>query len=48
MTYEIGQTVHRNYGAGEFTMHDLESIGETPLGFTTVEFLDSPNPPLPL
>lgn len=48
MAYEVGQTVHRDYGAGEFMMHDLESIGKTTLGFTTVEFLDGPNPPLPL
>jgi mannose-6-phosphate isomerase-like protein (cupin superfamily) len=48
MSYEIGQTVQKSYAAGEFMMHDLESIGETPLGFITVEFLDSPNPPLPL
>jgi beta-alanine degradation protein BauB len=27
-------------------MHDLENIGDTVLAFTTVEFLDSPNPPL--
>jgi hypothetical protein len=48
LTYETGQTVHKNYAAGEFMMHDLENIGDTPLGYTTVEFLDSPNPPLPL
>jgi beta-alanine degradation protein BauB len=47
-TYEIGQTVHKHYGPGEFMMHDLENIGETTLGYTTVEFLDSPNPPLDL
>jgi hypothetical protein len=38
-SHEIGETVHHDYGKGEFMMHDLESIGETPLGFTTVEFL---------
>ena len=48
LTYEIGQTVHKNYVASEFMMHDLENIGDTALGYTTVEFLDSPNPPLPL
>jgi hypothetical protein len=29
-------------------MHDLENIGDTELAFTTVEFLDSANPPLTL
>jgi hypothetical protein len=29
-------------------IHDLENVGETDLLFTTVEFLDSPNAPLPL
>ena len=29
-------------------MHDLENIGDQVLAFTTVEFLDSLNPPLPL
>ncbi len=48
VTYELGQTVHKNFNAGEFMMHDLENVGETPLGYTTVEFLDSPNPPLTL
>lgn len=48
MSYELGQTVHHNYDQGEFMMHDLNNVGGTPLGFTTVEFLDSPNAPLPL
>jgi beta-alanine degradation protein BauB len=48
MAYEVGQTVHHSYGPGEFMMHDLNNIGDTRLGFTTVEFLDSPNAPLPL
>jgi beta-alanine degradation protein BauB len=48
MSYEVGQTVHHDYGPGEFMMHDLENIGDTALGFTTVEFLDSPNKPLAL
>jgi hypothetical protein len=29
-------------------IHDLENIGEADIVFTTVEFLDSANDPLPL
>jgi beta-alanine degradation protein BauB len=47
-TYVAGQTSHLTYGPGEFKVHDLENIGDTELIFTTVEFLDSANPPLPL
>ena len=36
------------YGSGEFKVHDLENIGDTDLTFVTVEFLDSPNKPLPI
>ena len=46
--YEIGDTAHYRFAAGEFMMHDLENIGDRALAFTTVEFLDSANPPLPL
>jgi mannose-6-phosphate isomerase-like protein (cupin superfamily) len=47
-SYELGQTIHRAYKLGEFMMHDLENIGQTDLAFVTVEFLDSPNQPLPI
>jgi hypothetical protein len=47
-TYVAGQTSHLTYGPGEFKVHDLENIGDTELIFTTVEFLDSANPPFPL
>jgi quercetin dioxygenase-like cupin family protein len=47
-TYRAGDTRHMTYGAGEFLIHDLVNIGETPLIFTTVEFLDSANSPLPI
>jgi hypothetical protein len=47
-TYEKGETSHYHFGEGEFMMHDLENIGDAPLSFTTVEFLDSANPPLPV
>jgi hypothetical protein len=46
--YAAGQTCHLTYGPGEFKVHDLENTGESELIFTTVEFLDSANPPLPL
>jgi beta-alanine degradation protein BauB len=42
-TYQLGETLHRKFKAGEFMMHDLENIGETDLAFITVEFVDSPN-----
>jgi len=46
--YAAGQTCHLTYGPGEFKIHDLENIGDSELIFTTVEFLDSANAPLPL
>jgi beta-alanine degradation protein BauB len=47
-TYFAGQTQHYVYGAGESKIHDLENVGATELIFTTVEFLQSANVPLPL
>jgi beta-alanine degradation protein BauB len=47
-TYEVGETRHETYGQGEFKVHDLENIGDSDLIFTTVEFLQSANQPLPL
>jgi len=47
-SYEAGETRHETYAPGEFKVHDLENIGDTELIFTTVEFLDSANQPLPL
>jgi mannose-6-phosphate isomerase-like protein (cupin superfamily) len=46
--YRPGDTQHYRFGPGEFMMHDLENSGDTVLAFTTVEFLDSANPPLAL
>lgn len=43
-----GQTRHLDFGAGEDMVHCVENIGSTDLSFTTVEFLDSPNAPLPI
>jgi hypothetical protein len=46
--YEAGTTRHFSFAEGEFMLHDLENIGESELIFTTVEFKNSPNKPLPL
>ncbi len=46
--YEAGAIQHLSFGAGESMTHDLANIGDTDLIFTTVEFLDSANPPLAL
>jgi hypothetical protein len=43
-----GDTRHLNIGPGEYMVHSVENIGDTDLLFTTVEFLDSPNAPLPV
>ena len=43
-----GQTRHLDFGAGEYMVHSVENIGDTDLLFTTVEYLDSPNPALPI
>jgi hypothetical protein len=43
-----GDTRHLDFAAGEFMVHSVENIGDTELVFTTVEFLDSPNPALPV
>ncbi len=43
-----GDTRHLNFGPGEYMLHSVENIGDTDLVFTTVEFLDSPNAPLPV
>ncbi|WP_232629950.1 hypothetical protein [Methylobacterium sp. Leaf118] len=47
-TYAPGDTQHHTFPLGTFMIHDLENIGETELTFTTVEFLDSANLPLPV
>ena len=43
-----GQTKNYVFGPGECKVHDLQNIGSTELIFTTVEFLQSANSPLPL
>ena len=46
--YFAGETQHESYAAGQYKVHDLENIGDAELVFTTVEFLDSANQPLPV
>ncbi len=43
-----GDTKHHVYGKGEYLLHAVENVGSTDLLFTTVEFLDSANAPLPV
>ena len=46
--YYAGETQHERYRPGKYKVHDLENVGDNELVFTTVEFLDSANPPLPV
>ncbi|QRG05352.1 hypothetical protein EZH22_19990 [Xanthobacter dioxanivorans] len=48
VTYTPGETRHMTFDAGAFMIHDLENTGPETIVFTTVEFLDSANAPLPL
>ncbi|WP_136443890.1 hypothetical protein [Pacificoceanicola onchidii] len=45
--YAAGDTTHMSFAAGESMTHSLENTGDTDLVFTTVEFKDSANKPLP-
>jgi beta-alanine degradation protein BauB len=47
-THFPGDTKHMTYAAGEFLVHSVENVSATDLLFTTVEFKQSPNPPLPV
>ena len=47
-TYQPGETRHETYGPGEYKVHDLENLSDQEMVFMTVEFLDSPNIPLPV
>lgn len=47
-THFPGDTRHLNYGKGEHLLHSVENIGDTDLLFTTVEFKQSANTPLPV
>lgn len=46
--YKAGDVMHFEFAEGEFMLHDLANIGDTELIFTTVEFKNSPNSPLPV
>lgn len=46
--YYTGETRHLTFGKDEYMIHAVENIGDTELLFTTVEFLDGPNTPLPV
>jgi hypothetical protein len=43
-----GDTRHLTYGKGEHLLHCVENIGKTDLLFTTVEYKQSANAPLPV
>nr|WP_237482177.1 hypothetical protein [Lichenibacterium sp. 6Y81] len=47
-TYAAGETQHATYAAGDSKIHDLTNIGDADLVFSTVEFLQSANRPLPI
>ena len=46
--HTVGQTKHMSFGPGEYMVHSVENIGDTDLIFTTIEFLDGPNEPIPV
>ena len=46
--YAASETRHESYGPGQFKVHDLENLGDREMIFNTIEFLDSPNKPLPV
>jgi quercetin dioxygenase-like cupin family protein len=43
-----GQTKQLSIKAGEYMFHSVRNIGDTDLIFTTVEFMQSANPPIAL
>ena len=46
--YAPGETRRLATGTGDPVTHDLVNIGDAPLSFVTVEFVDGPNKPLPV
>ena len=48
VAYAVGETRRLSFGPGESMIHDLENTGPADLVFTTVEYLDGANEPLPL
>jgi quercetin dioxygenase-like cupin family protein len=47
-TYAPGETRHETHAAGHYKVHDLQNTSDKEMIFTTVEFLDSANKPLPV
>jgi beta-alanine degradation protein BauB len=43
-----GDTRHMTYGKGEHLVHSVENVGKSDLLFTTVEYKQSANAPLPV
>lgn len=43
-----GHTKHFEFGTGKYMLHSVENIGDIDLLFTTIEFKDSANAPLPI
>ncbi len=41
--YHSGETRHFTFGPGEYLLHDLENIGDTPIAFVTVEHKHKPD-----
>ena len=46
VSYQVGDTKHFQFEAGQSMTHDLQNVGDAVLTFTTVEYLDSANAPL--
>jgi beta-alanine degradation protein BauB len=44
----VGETKHFAFAKDEFFVHSVQNIGDAELLFTTVEFKDGVNPPLPI
>jgi mannose-6-phosphate isomerase-like protein (cupin superfamily) len=47
-SYEVSETRALSFGEGQSMIHDLVNAGSEDIVFTTVEFLQSANAPLPL
>lgn len=46
--YRVGETRGLSFGADESMIHDLVNSGDEDIVFTTIEYLQSANEPLPL
>jgi len=44
VTYSAGETRHFAFAPGQYLLHDLENVGDTPLLFVTVEHQPGPRP----